>query len=472
MKKILLIALSIFLVNCSNEDYEELNRDPNNPTEVEAGQLFAASTKTLFDLIESTNVNRNVFRLFAQYWTQTTYTDESNYDLVERNIPRYHWNTIYRNVLFDLKDAKAGVGKDAYKLAQIEVLEVYAWQILVDAFGDVPYTEALKSKDGSYLPKYDDDAAIYKDLLSRLESAITSLSGSSGSGFSGFDILYNGDRSAWSKFANSLKLKLGIRLADVDAATAKTAVETAVTAGVFTANSDNAKLTYEGSPPNTNPLWVDLVQSNRNDFVPANTLVDYMNALNDPRSDIFFDPSSKVGGVYKGGTYGEQSSYGAHSHLGAQLLAPNFRGVIMDFSEVSFNLAEAAERSWTTGDTAENHYKAAITANFIDWGLSESDATVYLAKAEVAYTTATGTWKEKIGKQYWLAMYNRGFEGWYVYRKFDAPKLNEAATAKEPVPKRYTYPLSEQSLNATNWKAATNDGEKDKKSESVFWDKN
>jgi len=474
MKKILLIFAALLLVSCTNEDYGDLNKDPNNPIEVDAGQLFVAATVTLFDQIESTNVNENVFRLFSQYWTQTTYTDESNYDLASRRVPGRHWNEIYRNVLFDLKDTKTKTDGDTFKNAQIEVLEVYAWQNLVDTFGNIPYSDALKAKkpDELFQPKYDDAAAIYTDLLVRIDSAITALTGSSGSGFGSADLIYGNSRSSWEKFANSLKLKLGIRLADVDAAAAKKAVEAAVIGGVFDSNADNAKINFESSKPNTNPLWEDLVESGRNDFVPANTLVDHLNTLDDPRRDVFFDPKSKISGVYLGGTYGSQSAYGDHSHIGTALLDPTFRGVLLDYAEVCFNLAEAAERKWTTGGTAEEHYNKGVTANFEDWGLTTDDATTYLGKAEVAYTTAKGTWKEKIGMQYWIAMYNRGSEGWYVYRKFDAPKLNIAATAQVSVPKRYTYPIDEQSLNEVNWKSATNDGEKDKYSEPIFWDNN
>ena len=473
MKKILLIFVALLLVNCTNEDYEALNKDPNNPTEVDAGQLFVAATIALFDQIESTNVNDNVFRLFSQYWTETTYTDEANYDLATRRVPGRHWNTLYRNVLFDLNDAKSKTDGDAFKNAQIEVLEVYTWQNLVDTFGDIPYSEALKGKkpDEIFQPKYDDAAGIYTDLLIRIDSAISTLSGSSGAGFGSSDLIYGNSRASWQKFANSLKLKLGIRLADADAVAAKKAVEDAVSGGVFTSNSDNAILKYESNKPNTNPLWEDLVESGRNDFVPANTLVDHLNTLGDPRRDVFFDPESKISGAYVGGTYGAQSAYGDHSHIGLALLNPSFRGVLMDYAEVSFNLAEAAERFWSVGGTSEEHYNNGVTANFKDWGLTAVDATAYLAKAEVAYTTAAGTWKEKIGLQYWIAMYNRGSEGWYVYRKFDAPKLNIAATAKIPVPKRFKYPIDEQSLNEANWNSATNDGKEDIYSKPLFWDK-
>src|SRR5690606_26025893 len=103
---ILSVLTLVVLVSCqSDEAYENLNRDPKNPTQVEAEFLFNAATKSLFDQMTSTNVNTNIFRLLGQHWTETTYIDESNYDFNTRNIPQNHWSEMYRDVLLDLKTA-------------------------------------------------------------------------------------------------------------------------------------------------------------------------------------------------------------------------------------------------------------------------------------------------------------------------------------------------------------------------------
>ena len=149
MKRYLLLISTLIIASCaSDEAYEDLNKDPNKPTNISAEALFTSSTKSLFDQMESTNVNTNVFRLFAQYWTETTYIDEANYDLVTRNITGNHFSELYRDVLYDLKDAKGKVTSDTKK-GMIEVLEVYTWQQLVDTFGNIPYSEAL---NGSTTP--------------------------------------------------------------------------------------------------------------------------------------------------------------------------------------------------------------------------------------------------------------------------------------------------------------------------------
>lgn len=472
MKKYLILLSSVLVVSCaSDEKYEDLNRDPNNPTQVSADALFTASEKSLFDQMESTNVNTNVYRLFAQYWTETTYIDESNYDLNTRNIPANHFSEMYRNVLYDLKDSKSKADTDNKK-AMISVLEVYTWQQLVDTFGNIPYSEALKGNEIP-TPTYDDAQTIYEDLIARINEAISMLSVSGGAGFTSADVIYGGDINQWIKFANSVKLKLAMRVADVPALStlAQTNAVAAVTAGVFTSNADNATIAYETSPPNTNPLWVDLVQSGRSDFVIANTLVDYMNTLSDPRRAFYFDDNLGAG-TYVGGPYGDNNSFSSYTHIGEMIQEPDFRGVILDYAEVEFLLAEAVERGYAVGGTAETHYTAGITASMEDWGVASGDITTYLANPSVAYTTATGTWREKIGFQFWLAMYNRGFEGWCIYRKYDAPVMNTAAISLLPVPKRYTYPLSEQTLNLTNYTAAASAIGGDNLDTPVFWDVN
>ena len=470
MKKYILLIFTLALASCASEEaYEDLNKDPNKPAEVTDNQLFVSATNSLADFIESTNVNVNNFRLYAQYWTQTQYTDESNYEMQNREIPDYMFSEFYRDVLGDLNNAKVQT-TDAFKIAQIELLSIYAWQMLVDAFGDVPYSEALRAEgDGAVLaPKYDSAVTIYTDLITRAKAAVTSISGT-GTGYTSDDLIFSGSKTAWTKFGNSLLVKLGSRLFDQNTAEAKSLIEGHYAAGI-SSNADNAYIQFEGAPPNTNPLWEDLVQSGRQDFIPADTFVDVINALNDPRADKFFDPTSKIDGVYKGGPYGTSTPFNDNSHISQTLYAPDFRGVLIDYAEMSFILAEAARRKFSVGGTVAEHYENGIKASMNEWKVAAADVTAYLAQANVTFATATGTDKEKIAKQFWIAMYNRGFEGWTVYRLFDAPTLQKSGTLELLVPKRYTYPQSEKTINGDNVKAAN--GGKDKQQTPIFWDKN
>ncbi len=481
-KYILILVLTAFLAACTDR-FEDFNTDQKAPAKVAGEALFSNAQKGIADQMSSTNVNLNIWKLFAQYWTETTYVDEANYDIVNRSIPDGQFTTYYRGFLKDLQEAAmiieatpatsaVGEVEKANKLAIIELLNCYAYQQLVDIFGDIPYTEALDIN--IIAPKYDDAAGIYADLIARTTAATAALDDAQGS-FGSADLYYGGDVSLWKKFGNSLKVKLGIALADVDAATAKATVESAY-AGAFTSNADDALFGYQSASPNYNQLYSDLVASGRKDFVAANTIIDAMNALEDPRMAVYFTQidTSSVSGVeklaYIGGVYGESSPYALNSHVGDVLLDPTFPGIIMTYSEVAFYLAEAAARGWSVGGTPEEWYNAGIEASFDFWGVS--GAADYLAKPEVAYATAAGDWKEKIGTQAWLALYTRGFEAYTTWRRLDYPILNLAPTITEysEIPVRFTYPVNEQTLNNANWQAASTAIGGDATSTLLFWD--
>lgn len=470
--------------SCS-DDIEKLNVNEKDPSNVPGEALFTSAQKSLVDQMMSTNVNNNVIRLINQYWTETVYTDESNYDLVTRTIPEQHWQFLYKDVLKDLDQSAKNITATPLgltenpldkqnKLAIIEVLNVYTYAILVETFGNVPYSQALNLTYKT--PKYDDGLTIYKDLITRLNNAIAKLD-TGGESFGNNDRIYGGDITKWIKFANTLKLRMGITISDIptEAALAQATVSSAAPF-VFTSNLDNADLKYLTATPNTNPLYVDLVASGRSDFVPANTIVDMMKSLDDPRVPKYFDknlvdPITKEV-IYEGGVNGATNTFRTTTHITPTIQVPDYPGTILDYAETEFLLAEAAERSLSgTPADAEAHYNAAITASILDWGGTADEATTYLANPEVAYTTATGSWKQKIGTQSWIAFYNNSFEGWSFYRRLDFPVLIAPTDAVSDVPLRYTYPIIEQSLNKASYTEASAAIGGDAVETKLFWDK-
>lgn len=480
MKKIILTLAFIALTVSCTDDITGLNQDTKNPTTTKSEFLYSNAQKAIVDQMVSTSVNLNVYRLFAQHWTETTYPDESQYDITTRTIPANTYLALYRDGLADLNQAKkqldtevaVGASQIAIlnnKKAMVDIMMVYAYSILVDTFGNVPYSEALNI-EAHPLPKYDDAQTIYKDLLSRLVADVALIS--SESSFGDSDLIYAGDAMKWKKFANSLRLRLGVNMLDADAVYAKAQIAAAVASGTITSNSENTNFAYsDASVGNSNPLYADLVVSGRNDFVPANTLVDKMNTLTDPRRAKYFTLKS---GAYSGGTYGTSNSFTNFSHISATLNDQTFPGTIFDYSEVEFLLAEAAAKGAAVGGTASSHYTAAITASMENWGVDAADITAYLAQPTVAYATATGTDKQKIGEQAWIALYNRGFEAWTSYRRLDFPVLVAPPVVYDnqtTVPVRYTYPSREQQINATNVTAASTAIGGDKLSTKLFWDK-
>lgn len=473
MKRLIYITSAVFLLASCSKNITDKNIDPKNPSTVPSFTLYTQAQLNMSSTFASSNVNLNIFRLIQQYWTETTYTDESNYDLGTRSIPDNWWNTWYRNVLTNYQQAKLFARTDVTDPATlkndttiVDIQEVYAFYVLVTTYGNVPYTQALNTDNP--FPKYDDAKTTYYSLLDRLDKDIAALSASTPN-WGTADIIYGGDASKWKKFAYSLKLKMGILIADDDAAKAKSVVEAAAP-NVFTSNDDNALFAFQSSPPSTNPIWVDLVQSGRQDFVGANTVMNLALGLNDPRVPLFF--TTDANSAYSGGVPGKGNTYSIFSKPSAQITAPNFPGDILDYAEVNFLLAEGAARGFNVGGTAESFYDKGITASITSWGGAAADAATYLAQPSVAYTTATGTWQQKIGTQAYLALYNRGWDSWTTFRRLDYPALATPTNAQSAFPVRYPYPSKEQNVNYPNYKTASTAIGGDLVSTKLWWDKN
>lgn len=480
MKKKIIYMVLILVVLVSSCELPK-NEDPKNAQIVSAETEFTSAQIALVNLLGSINVNVNTTRLLTQYQSEVTYVTESRYNFQDRQIPDEYSGRLYRDVLLPLKDAKtiidaadvpteAAINQKKNQLAIIEVLNVYTYQVLVDAFGNVPYSEALGGSANSR-PKYDDAYTIYKDLLVRLNKAIADLD-ENWDAFGTSDLLYSGDVVAWRTFAATLKLRIGMRLVDVPGFDAATTVSEAVTSGVFADQSESAILSYLKLAPNVNSYYNEFVLVARKDFCPTQTLVDLMNTLADPRRPVWF---TQYGGEYVGLPYGKTgaSSYSKFSHFSDMMrLDPVYPVIISDYVEVEFLLAEAAERGIGGVTDAETHYNNAILASMKYWGVSDEDAASYLAQPSVAYATASGTYKEKIGNQKWLGLFDRGVESWAEWRRLDFPILNPPAEmVYSDIPTRMPYPFNENKMNKTNYDAASAAIGGDEATTKLFWDK-
>jgi len=475
MNKIYYILLTVLILGSCTVPFDELNIDPKNPTAVPSETLFTNAQKDLGDQLASTNVNFNNFKLWSQYWQETTYVDESNYDMTTRSVPDNSWQVWYRDVISDLTNSQQVLATEsvipgteqqvANQNAITELMIVFCYQHLVDTYGNVPYSQAMQVNTNK-LPAYDDAWTIYQDLVDRIDNALATLDPSAGS-FGAADLMYGGDVSKWIMFANGMKLKMGIMIADYDPATSQEWVEDAYS-NVMASNADNCKLDYLGATPNTNPLYVDLVLSGRQDFIACSTVTDTMNHYNDGRLPQYF--TMNPDGEYTGSPPGEGASYADNSHPGDKLEDPTFPVVIMSYDEMSFYMAEAADRGYSVGGSAQQHYENGIMASYEYWGAS--DAATYMAQDNVAWATGTTSNMDKIARESWLAFYNRGFVAWTQIRRLDFPIPLAAAPQDGVYPARMTYPVNEQTLNGTNYTEASQAIGGDDAGTKIFWDVN
>jgi len=468
MKKILFAATAALAITSCTSDLSDLNGNVKAPEAVPAGALFANATMGFFDYASVQNVNQNNLRLWAQHWTQCTYVDESNFMLDDRDANGATFTRMYVTVIRDCEEARkalldvvASPEEIASSTAAIEVMEVLAYMFLVDLFGDVPYTDALSETN---VPTYDDDASIYADLLARLDVASSDLSGMSSFGSS--DIIYGGDAASWKMAANSLMLRMAIRMIDIDPANAKMYGEKAIASGVFASSSDDMRLFYSSAPPHTHPMWETLVQSGRTDYIASNTLADVMNANMDPRRATYFRNLDSVGNI-TAAPHGLQSDYYQFSQPGDAMEDPTWSHAAISSVEVEFLLAHAAVAGWAGAGDAATHYDAGVTGSIVEWGGSAADAATYLAQTGVAFDATTAA--AQIGTEKWVAMYSNASEAYNTARQYNLT-MSVAATAGTVTPARYSYPLDEYSLNTVNVNAAGDKFGGDDTFSKIFWD--
>jgi hypothetical protein len=477
MKKIFIFLGAAFIAISCDDNLSDLNVDPKKPSVVTPEVLFTYGQFNIVKQMVNPDYNDNLDRFWSNYFTQTTYIQEASYDAANRDVGGSLWDNIYTESLYELNDAKrilratptipADEPIRDNKIAMIKVMEVYAYQYLVDSFGPVPFTEAFDPSNVT--PKYDEDAFIYGAITDSLRNAIAMFDPSAPGFSASGDILYEGDIEAWLKFANSLLLKIGIRLADVDPATAEDLVNEAVAGGVFESNADNAVYAFSTDQPYINPIYDYFVVDKRaSDFVVTQFFIDMLANVSDPRASVYFDENITAG--YKGGVYGGiGNAYKNLTHIDPAIVTPDYPGTILDYSFVAFSLAEAVERGFIAGDAAA-YYEEGIRASFEAWGLSDVEATLYLAQPSVAYATAGGDFRQKIGVQKYIALFNQGHEAWTEARRLDYPVLLAAASNNTPNPKRLIYPVTEDLINATsNAEAVAKLGGDDTDS-PIFWD--
>ena len=489
----LLLAAALTFSAC--EKLEDVNKNPNEPEAVDAGVLFTSSIRS--SLTTSVNQSYLLGNCAAQLAAKTVRTE----------IDAYNWNSFtnvwegYYNSLSNLIEAEVAAkeaGNEAMQGA-IKVMKSWMFSQLTLAYGDIPYTEAIQgASDQNWFPKYDSQEDILigdAGLIKELESATALLSGS---GSIEGDILYYGDATAWTKFANSLKLRLLMYVSNsVDVTTE---IDACISAGnLFESNADNAALVFTGNFPNEFPL----VPMKEGDFDAVNLGIRAFEAMSeqkDPRLMEYARPknveammaSDTVKAVYGGAVNGSENTdvcpkdgsrlglryYNYPGHPMADAMA---NGIIMTYAEVEFLIAEAAQKGISSED-AEAHYKSGIQASIEQYTM-DYDAMGWNDFNDF-YTNATGVSYDgtlaSLWKQKWLSMFFSGLDPYFELRRWlhesdyvwadlgfvTAPCEN---TNNDMLPMRFIYPGNESSLNPDHYKDAVSKLNEGNTQNSKIW---
>ncbi|WP_051891830.1 MULTISPECIES: SusD/RagB family nutrient-binding outer membrane lipoprotein [Arenibacter] len=497
------------------EDFEEINQNPNFPEQASSELLLPGVLRQM--AYNWGNQGWEEGFTVVQYGARLQFTSGDIYQWSPTSDP---YNDAYdglRDIENIIRDNRENPDRQNYYGVGL-IVKSWIYSYLTDAYGDVPYTDAVKGiSDDNITPEFTPQQEIYDGLLADLKAANAALTGTQN--ISG-DILYGGDVLKWRKFANSLRLRLLMRISDVDQAKATAGMAEIMgdptTYPIFEGNGDAALLQWNSDNPqpkyNTRSGSFDEVRLSL-------TLETRLKDLNDRRLIVFAQPTSNSGkGIYSDNLddyvgmpnglddeaalgyspTGNPNEVGSNfiSRIGillacracnVELASPTAsQTIIMDYSELQFILAEARERNFISVGDAATYYENGIRASFsyyldriiaggwneIAADLQAFDLDGYIAQAAVAYTGTTAEKLEKVALQKWIALFYTGFEAWSDWRRTGMPEVipGPDAVNDKKVPVRFQYPNSVKSTNNANYQQAVTRMGGDDLNTRLWWD--
>ncbi len=502
-----LIALLVFSSGCT-KDFESINSDPNRPSlsQTAPNLLLTGAIETMTDRVHNIFLGHEMGSCWVQHMAKVQYTDEDRY-VPRVSVINATWTSFYANSGFDIQtiyNYAVATEHDGYKGVAL-ILKSYIISVLTDIFGDIPYTEMFmgSAEEAVLSPIYDSQSSIYTALIANLTEANTLL-GATSSSIDG-DILFDGDLDLWQKFANSLKLRLLMRISDrVSPASEMTAMlGSPATYPIFESSDEHAALHYLGSVPNNHPINEN--RKTRDDHRVSKSIIDIMYAevaaprfdyrvmayaeVSDGTGDYVGIPNgllSATAGAYNGNGLANTSKIGRYFTQGTT------PGMLMSYQELQFILAEAAHKDYIPGgDTkAEEYYVEGITSSyymytdeieqgFVDFygkdpGESSVDDMLSLFLEDGGWVYDPSKAMEQIATQKWVAMFDQGLQAWFEWRRLGFPVLTPAADGViDQIPVRAFYPSDEFAKNSVNVAAAAAAlGGPDDLTTKVWWDVN
>ena len=516
MKRLAIIILGglalLGTTTSCQKDFEEINTNPNRPQQALPTALFNGSTKLFLKNTRNYTTSGMMFRSWMQYTAQDTYTKESRFlyrDYAGDYLWRYPYQVAggYKDII-DLntdpktKELMTTYGKSENQIAAARIMLAYTFALLVETFGDVPYYsygspnperfQALQLE--KYIsPVYATQKEIYTDLLKELKEAAAQIVSDSYVFKEGDYIFETPDKMR--RFANSLRLRLAIRLKDVQDAELRTLAQQSIDelksgAAVMQSEADTVELQFDSDDTNPAPIYKEYFVSNRVDYSPSNSFVQLLKGQRgnfgvDPRLQKYFAPKGLTKYQARDGRYTESDNlndyigmpYGldesmadfqfksgvAVSFFSSRILQPNYAEVFMEYSEVCFLLSEANgwDNTW---------YKKGVEASMKKWGVADTKITNFL-------NTIPAANQENVLTQKYIALYMNPNEAWAEYRRTGYPhtliKVNEETDLNIPteagqtkyrfeslvadltdIPERLFYPVAYKVINEANYQNA------------------
>jgi hypothetical protein len=515
----ILVLFSLVLSSCT-KGFEELNTDPNNIPIAKPAQLLTPAVVGILNnnLLRNRNFNNELMQVTVD--PSDAEGRVFRYD-IRANVGDGIYNGWYSELtnikdIYRLSSDTSLLTYNRYYMGVSLILQAWVHSLLTDTFGDVPYFQSNKGRDSlNFEPAFDPQKDIYLDIFNKLEQANVLLAATPINALEVLDPItdpvYNGDRARWRKFGNSLYLRLLLRLsgkAEVSSQVIEKIKEIvdikASTYPIIASNNETARVKWTGGILTSEPLTSPLGSVRPTDYDGpglASFFIDNLRTWNDPRIDI---PTYGISGVnrwgiapvsgnytgipsgYAPGTNPAAGSYFLSNTSAQSLQKDTATGIMMNFAEVQFILAEAAAKGWISTGTAGTYYEngalASITYWLPDWTTKINPATNAPGNIKTYLTAADIEWEEnatmdakmeRIHLQKYYALFLVDLQQWFEYRRTKHPTLPKGAGLVNGgvMPARLTYPVYLQSTNRTNYTKAVGRQGPDIISTPVWWQK-
>lgn len=492
MKNKIIYFLLLFGVFSCTKDFEEINLNPNNPVVVEPGFLLTNSQFETLNLYGG-EMNRVVFFNYTHHFAgfqgefqRYTYSVGSNNN--------YWRNTFVRclqpvNQIVELYE---GDPTYANRVAIAKIWKAYIFSNAVSMWGPIPMTEALK---GTPSVAFDNEKDVYYHLMDELKAQIVAIDLDGDSFANNSDKIYNGDLLKWKKFANTLRLRLALRISKADPQKAEQVTKEIwqESVGVISSKSETAAMNW-GTTSDTWSHLYDRVVYNYSSNVATipvfnESMVYHMKPYNDARISVYAQPSKR--GPFIGEYFGQNISYGGggeytsrenphfglkqddYSYLGTRFLLPDAEYIFLSYAEAAFLKAEAALNGWWNDNNPETFYYEGIDASFNHYDLTADKAQEYKLTPGIKWGSETdsigrqrefqdwmgicdsyieaGDYYRQIIMQHWLAIPGQGVDAWALIRRSQVlefqPQFATYDGMFKYVPGRLPYPDAEIATN-------------------------
>jgi hypothetical protein len=439
-----LMISAVLLLSSGCKKNLDINVDPNNPRVENATPevLFPSATMSTAGTVGGQLTVLG--GIWSQYYTQANASNQyktiDSYNLT-RNDLQIGYTELFSGALNDyqLTLTKAKESGDARYTLMATVMKAYAYQVLVDLYDKVPYSEAFQGA-ANLQPKFDDGDFIYTSLLAEIDAALaqdytsTALNATQKK----TDFLFGGDMSKWAQFANTLKLKMYLRMVNAKPAQAQAGIAKLYADGANFLTTSAGIATWEGTPDNSNPFYENNIRrlNSTTNLRASVTLVSYLNENNDPRVNKYFgsSPIAMHQGDYAA-TAAEQPTY-ANASVFVQ--SANDPVWFITAAESYFMQAEALER-YFGGSGAQAAYNNGLAAAFAQTSVTLTPAL----QANYAYPTA-GTLEDKIEAivtQKWASFPGtHDLEGFFEQQRTGYPKMSAVySTDEDYIPGQLVY---------------------------------